>query len=108
MLINHYHPSVQKFAKTLLSGQPIEYNGNPLQDFSQTAFLERFVYKNPKKKERKPDTVLQPKYTRKSLIDLPVTSTEYLAKSEEEIPETEVNEESLPFKLTHSFLKKKN
>lgn len=30
-------------------GNPIDYNGNPLQDFGLAQFLERFSFKNPKK-----------------------------------------------------------
>lgn len=33
--------------------QPINFYGDPLQDFSLSFFLERFVFKNPKKTESK-------------------------------------------------------
>ena len=36
----------------LLQGQAISYPGNPLQDFTLIRFLDRFVYRNPKKKEQ--------------------------------------------------------
>jgi hypothetical protein len=36
----------------LLEGTPIFYQGNPLQDFTLTAFLDRFSFRNPKQKER--------------------------------------------------------
>lgn len=35
-------------AKTLLSGANIVYNGNPLNDLSLTAFLDKFMEKKPK------------------------------------------------------------
>eukprot|EP00731_Ephydatia_muelleri_P028352 Em0019g1225a len=51
-LSNHYHPSVHCFASTIASGESISYHGDPLQDFTLIRFLDRFVYKNPKQKER--------------------------------------------------------
>jgi ribosome biogenesis protein MAK21 len=45
----HFHPSVATFAQTLLRGDPITYSGDPLVDFTNGAFLDRFVYRNPKK-----------------------------------------------------------
>ena len=50
-LHNHFHPSVQHFARRLLDGAPIEYLGDPLADFGTMAFLDRFMYKNPKQLE---------------------------------------------------------
>lgn len=49
MLANHYHPSVCLFARSLLDGRSIEYDGDPLQDFTLIRFLDRFVFRNPKK-----------------------------------------------------------
>lgn len=48
MLASHAHPSVATMAKTLLSGANIVYNGNPLNDLSLTAFLDKFMEKKPK------------------------------------------------------------
>ncbi|KAG7170064.1 CCAAT/enhancer-binding protein zeta-like [Homarus americanus] len=45
----HYHPSVSLFASKLINGEAIEYSGDPLQDFTLMRFLDRFVYRNPKK-----------------------------------------------------------
>jgi len=42
---------VQVFAKSLLEGSFIDYEGDPLRDFGSTAFLERFSYRNPKQKD---------------------------------------------------------
>lgn len=47
-LTQHYHPSVRHYATALLKSEPIELAGNPLDDFSLAAFLDRFVYRNPK------------------------------------------------------------
>lgn len=57
ILASHYHPTVQKFSKFILENYNkdiIEYNGDPLIDFSLINFLEKFMLKNPKvKKEKK-------------------------------------------------------
>jgi ribosome biogenesis protein MAK21 len=50
LLANHVHPSVREFARAILRGAPIMYEGNPLGDFSTMSFLDRFVYRNPKKR----------------------------------------------------------
>lgn len=69
LLAAHYHPSVSAnvfwydcmtliticlsqvalFAQTVIEGKPIEYTGDPLQDFTLIRFLDRFVFRNPKK-----------------------------------------------------------
>ncbi|KAL4589312.1 hypothetical protein LXL04_002218 [Taraxacum kok-saghyz] len=46
----HVHPSVSTMAKTLLSGANIVYNGNPLNDLSLVAFLDKFMEKKPKER----------------------------------------------------------
>ena len=50
----HYHPSVRRFADAVLTSPSVpltsSYGGDPLADFSLMAFLDRIVYKNPKKK----------------------------------------------------------
>ncbi|KAK2998509.1 hypothetical protein RJ639_024601 [Escallonia herrerae] len=48
VLASHTHPSVATMARTLLSGANIVYNGNPLNDLSLTAFLDKFMEKKPK------------------------------------------------------------
>lgn len=48
VLSTHVHPSVATMAATLLSGANIVYNGNPLNDLSMTAFLDKFMEKKPK------------------------------------------------------------
>ncbi|KAE8674178.1 acyl carrier protein 1 [Hibiscus syriacus] len=48
VLSTHVHPSVATMASTLLSGVNIIYNGNPLNDLSLTAFLDKFMEKKPK------------------------------------------------------------
>ncbi|KAJ2997244.1 hypothetical protein HDV02_005706 [Globomyces sp. JEL0801] len=51
---NHFHPTVSLYAKTLLSGNPIVIakdatNYDPLLNHTISRFLDRFIYKAPKK-----------------------------------------------------------
>jgi len=49
----HYHPTIRKFAGLMLDASRREtlYEGDPLRDFSENAFLDRFVYRNPRKRD---------------------------------------------------------
>jgi len=64
---NHYHPTVALYGQTLLSGKFIEFpksiNYDPLQNHTLSRFLDRFVYKNPKKVSNtyKGGSIMQPK-----------------------------------------------
>ena len=51
-LAQHYHPGVRALADRFLAapGTALDYAGDPLADFTLMAFLDRFAYKNPKKK----------------------------------------------------------
>ncbi|XP_039127762.1 CCAAT/enhancer-binding protein zeta [Dioscorea cayenensis subsp. rotundata] len=51
-LAAHVHPSVATMARTLLSGATIVYNGDPLNDLSLGAFLDKFMEKKPKASRR--------------------------------------------------------
>jgi len=42
------HPSVAAFARTLLAGTYVTYDGDPLRDLTLTAFLDKFVQRKPK------------------------------------------------------------
>ncbi len=46
--MQHYHPSVSAWGRTLLAGMPIEYTGDPLKDMSLASFLDKFMLKKPK------------------------------------------------------------
>lgn len=48
MLSQHWHPSVAAFARALLSGEAVSYNGDPLRDLTLPAFLDKFVQRKPK------------------------------------------------------------
>jgi len=47
--LTHYHPSVRAFSAAILEGESISYTGNPFFDFSDIAFIEKYVLKKPKK-----------------------------------------------------------
>jgi hypothetical protein len=56
LLLHHFHPSVRALAKSLMgadTGAPhtISFAGDPIVEFSLTAFLNRLSYKNAKKRE---------------------------------------------------------
>ncbi|KAJ3180641.1 hypothetical protein HDU87_001754 [Geranomyces variabilis] len=64
----HFHPTVSLYTKTLLSGQsilppPNTKNYDPLQNHTLQRFLDRFVFKNPKKVESayKGTSLMQPR-----------------------------------------------
>ena len=44
----HVHPSVAAFARSLLAGTFVSYDGDPLRDLTLTAFLDKFVQRKPK------------------------------------------------------------
>lgn len=49
--MSHFHPSVRAFAASLASEEHvIAFDGDPTVEFSLSSFLNRFAYKNPKKK----------------------------------------------------------
>ncbi|KAJ8008883.1 hypothetical protein DPEC_G00083060 [Dallia pectoralis] len=87
----HFHPSVSLFAKTILQGEFINYTGDPLQDFTLSRFLDRFVFRNPKQQKGKQNTdtvVMQPKHKQamNNIHSLPVNSEEFLSNEESQIP----------------------
>lgn len=62
LLRNHFHPSVKSFSVSVLEAPHlITFAGDPTTEFSLTAFLNRFAYKNPKKqhseKIRRPQAI---------------------------------------------------
>jgi len=50
-LVNHSHPTICVWAEQLSQGKTINYEGDPLQDFSIGNFLDRISYKQPKSSE---------------------------------------------------------
>jgi len=58
-LASHAHPSVAAMARTLLAGTNVSYDGDPLQDLTLHAFLDKFIQKKAKKASRG-DSLMQP------------------------------------------------
>jgi ribosome biogenesis protein MAK21 len=47
-LASHAHPSVAAFARSLLAGSHIVYDGDPLRELTLPAFLDKFIQRKPK------------------------------------------------------------
>ncbi|EIN04447.1 CBF-domain-containing protein [Punctularia strigosozonata HHB-11173 SS5] len=58
-LLHHFHPSVALHARQLLASQPVTAQPD-LALNTLSHFLDRFVYKNPKKPKLKGDSAMQP------------------------------------------------
>ncbi len=89
MVTGHFHPSVEMFATSVLDGKAIKYNGDPLQDFTLMKFLDRFVFRNPKKESAKISNSVFNKrqlYKPKGIKGLAPDSKEYLSKDLDQIP----------------------
>ncbi|XP_047541172.1 CCAAT/enhancer-binding protein zeta [Vanessa atalanta] len=111
-LAKHYHPSVKLFAEKLMNDQIIQYSGDPLKDFAGIRFLDRFVFKNPKKRSDRhdegdvkkvkgshPKFAVRKNYTAKGLKSIPVNSSTYLNEDVKKIPVDE--------KFLYDFLQKR-
>lgn len=98
-LSRHFHPTVKLFVDKLLNNQIIQYQGDPLKDFSGIRFLDRFVFKNPKKRDERQDDdgvkkirgshpkfAVRKNYTAKGIKSIPVNSTSYLNEDSKKIP----------------------
>ncbi|KAK2192448.1 hypothetical protein NP493_31g05000 [Ridgeia piscesae] len=88
-LTQHYHPSVSLFAHSLLKGEKMSYGGDPLQDFTLIHFLNRFVYRNPKKSMKEAsssDVLSHKKLTPKGVQSIPINDEKYLEMGEKSIP----------------------
>lgn len=89
-LADHYHPSVAAMARSLLAGNPVVYDGDPIREFPLSVFLDRFIQKKPKiaKENLKGSSLMQPE----TLVSkrLTVGSSEFAALAEAEVPPDEV------------------
>jgi ribosome biogenesis protein MAK21 len=96
----HFHPSTQMFAQKIVNNERIDYSGDPLVDFSVKQFLNRFVFRNPKKMDKRVK-----KSTRESRVfgRIPapttgdtgavvadITSKDYVNQSESRVPVDEL------------------
>lgn len=92
-LKRHYHPSVGHFTESFMKGDKINYKGDPLQDFTTMRFLDRFMYRNPKKMEKDHGaSIMQPSKQSIRCKEQPVNSKHFLQK-----PEVKVREDELFF-----------
>ncbi|CAG8614158.1 1733_t:CDS:10 [Paraglomus brasilianum] len=83
--IDHFHPSVSLYATQLLDG--IQNTAEPdLQLHTLSHFLERFVYRNPKKKDVKETTSITRKAPTNSSMNVNVNSEEFWRKKIEDVP----------------------
>lgn len=76
-------------------GETIKYPGDPLKDFTLIRFLDRFVFKNPKKIEQ-PQGGVHPTFGKRKLYrprgikSLCVDSATYLGEQQKNIPVDEL------------------
>ena len=90
LLAHHYHPTVAHFANQLLEGSRVSCSGDPLIDFSNKAFLDKFAYKHPKQKDLdnardRGSEAMQSHKKAKSLTQPPVNSEAFLNQKEEDV-----------------------
>merc|ERR1712106_234354 len=106
-LEKHFHPSAALFAKNLLDNEPIKYSGDPLSDFTLTRFLDRFVFRNPKKnpEKNKPTTVLGKRniYKPSGIKAVAPDSKDFLNRDAENVP----TDEMFMYKYFHEKLERK-
>ncbi|KAK6796071.1 hypothetical protein RDI58_009526 [Solanum bulbocastanum] len=84
VLASHAHPSVATMARTLLSGANIVYNGNPLNDLSLTAFLDKFMEKKPKQSSWHGASQIEP--AKKLDMQDQLIGSEILSLAETDVP----------------------
>ncbi|KAG5008950.1 hypothetical protein JHK87_017465 [Glycine soja] len=84
VLASHAHPSVATMAKTLLSGANIVYNGNPLNDLSMTAFLDKFMEKKAKQSTWHGGSQIEP--AKQMDVNNQLIGAEILSLAEEDVP----------------------
>ena len=102
--LDHYHPSVASFAKSILDGKRITYVGNPLQDFTLIRFLDKFVYKNPKKEVKsRGSSIMQPTLSVRA-HDKPMNTKNFGKAAAPDVDTDEVGSFSSPL-LAESHLK---
>ncbi|XP_055942915.1 CCAAT/enhancer-binding protein zeta-like [Argiope bruennichi] len=85
-----FHPSVSLFAHQVSNATEIKYSGDPLLDFTTTRFLDRFVYRNPKKNSENflsdpKNRVFGPRKLKESK-KMPILEDEYLQQKEDKVP----------------------
>ncbi|KAI4353552.1 hypothetical protein L6164_002492 [Bauhinia variegata] len=84
VLASHAHPSVSTMARTILSGANIVYDGNPLNDLSLTAFLDKFLEKKPKQSAWHGGSEIEP--AKQMNINNHLIGPEILSLAEADVP----------------------
>ncbi|XP_057459449.1 protein SLOW WALKER 2-like [Actinidia eriantha] len=84
ILASHVHPSVATMARTLLSGANIVYNGNPLNDLSLPAFLDKLMEKKPKQSTWHGGSQIEP--SKKLDMNNQLIGPEILSLAEMDVP----------------------
>ncbi|XP_010033666.2 CCAAT/enhancer-binding protein zeta [Eucalyptus grandis] len=84
VLASHVHPSVATMAQTLLSGANIVYNGNPLNDLSLPAFLDKLMEKKPKQSSWHGGSQIEP--AKKLDMNNQLIGPEILSLAETDVP----------------------
>jgi hypothetical protein len=110
-LTRHFHPSVSMFASNIRNSpeDKLEYDGDPLEDFSLKHFLDRFVHRTPKKLEKK-DILLAKQaslFGRKTRIEQSRKNT-YESLSNRQL--IHLSEDKIPIeeRFIYKFLKSRN
>ncbi|KAF2357657.1 CCAAT-binding factor [Trinorchestia longiramus] len=91
--LNHFHPSMTAFTRSLVERERSKYTGDPLIDYSLIKFLDRFVNKAPKKavtgKQTGGATALGAKsvYSGQKKRSMCVTSDYFKNLDEDRVPE---------------------
>ncbi|RHZ74358.1 hypothetical protein Glove_225g52 [Diversispora epigaea] len=101
---NHFHPTISLYAKQILENKSIETQPE-LHNHTLSHFLDRFVYRNPKKRDRikgggnvllqptiatEPGMVIMKRSTGISPDEINVNSKEFWGKKLEDIPVDQV------------------
>jgi ribosome biogenesis protein MAK21 len=110
MYLNHHHPTVSKFAHSLVSSGTVSYTGDVLADFTLIRFLDKFMFKNPKKKTSEHGgSIMQRKPVRgdrkESQQDkaMPFNAKRFAGKTETDVSEDQVSLFFLSFSFSLSF-----
>ncbi|CAG8583319.1 4929_t:CDS:10 [Diversispora eburnea] len=104
LFANHFHPTISLYAKQILENKSIEIQPE-LHNHTLSHFLDRFVYRNPKKRDRikgggnvllqptiatEPGMVIMKRSTGISPDEINVNSKEFWEKKLEDIPVDQV------------------
>ena len=77
LLVQHFHPSVSKFASN--AEGDISYAGDPLKDFALAPFLDKFAFRNPKSvKAKKEGIAAGRKMASEKVMGLPMNDPSFL------------------------------